>query len=170
MVVRNEGSKFLNKVLQKHKNYIDSAVIIDDGNTDDSIEICKSVLRNVRLTIVNNNVSRFSNEVELRKQQWQITIQEDPNWILNLDADEMFEDKFEEEIHHLLKLKQYTTMCFPLYDMWDADHYREDEYWFAHKTYRPFITRYFPEMNYEWLNEKQHCDVYQKIYWKLVKI
>ncbi|MBY7738394.1 glycosyltransferase family 2 protein [Paenibacillus polymyxa] len=162
MVIQNEGARFLKEVLESHVRYVDSAVIIDDGSTDDSVQICKTILRNIHLNIIENKSSKFSNEVELRKQQWEATIAEEPNWILNVDADELFEEKFSKEIHHLLQLEQYNTICFPLYDMWDDKHYREDEYWYAHKTHRPFIARYSPEVAYEWLEEKQHCGRFPK--------
>jgi glycosyltransferase involved in cell wall biosynthesis len=162
MVIKNEGSRFLKQALEKHAQYIDSAVIIDDGSTDDSVQICKDILRNIRHNIIINKSSNFSNEVELRKQQWNATIDENPDWVLNLDADEIFEEKFQNEIHHLMKLEQFNTMCFPLYDMWDEDHYREDEFWYAHKTHRPFIIRYSSKAVYEWLEEKQHCGRFPK--------
>lgn len=162
MVVKNESSRFLRRVLECHLNYIDNAVIIDDGSTDDSVQICREILKNISLKVIENEKSKFSNEVELRKQQWRETINEAPDWIINMDADEMFETKFQDEIHLLMKQDGYKTICFPLYDMWDEHHYREDEYWYAHKTHRPFIVRYSPNTKYEWLEEKQHCGRFPK--------
>ncbi|WDZ59346.1 glycosyltransferase family 2 protein [Paenibacillus polymyxa] len=162
MVIQNEGARFLKQVLESHAKYIDSAVIIDDGSTDDSVQICETILRNIRHNIISNSCSKFSNEVELRKQQWEATIDEQPDWILNVDADELFEEEFSKKVHQLMELEKYSTMCFPLYDMWDEKHYREDEYWYAHKTHRPFIARYSPEAVYDWLEEKQHCGRFPK--------
>jgi len=162
MIIKNEAGRFLEEVLQEHSNYIDSAVIIDDGSTDQSIEICKKVLSNVKLVIIENPISKFSNEVTLRKQQWQATLEEEPDWILNLDADEIFEKKFSKEIHFLIHQKDFSTISFPLYDMWDKEHYRDDEYWFAHKTQRPFLIKYDGNYDYEWLEAKQHCGRFPK--------
>ncbi|RBN36073.1 glycosyl transferase, partial [Priestia megaterium] len=72
---------FLREVLKSHLTYIDNAVIIDDCSTDNSVEICKEVLKTVPCRVVQNRVSKFSNEVELRKQQWEETIKTEPNWI-----------------------------------------------------------------------------------------
>ena len=46
---------------------------------------------------------------------------------------------------------------FRLYDLWDESHYREDEYWSAHQTPRPFLIRYVPGIQYEWRETPQHC-------------
>ncbi|USB32836.1 glycosyl transferase [Paenibacillus sp. YPG26] len=162
MVVKNESTRFLKRVLESHLGYIDNAVIIDDGSSDHSAKVCKDILIGIPHKIVSNKTSKFSNEVELREQQWKETIEEAPDWIINVDADEIFEDKFQFEIHELAEIEQYSTMCFPLFDMWDEEHYREDEYWFAHKTHRPFIARYSPKTEYEWLDEKQHCGRFPK--------
>ena len=47
---------------------------------------------------------------------------------------------------------------FRLYDMWDdINHYRDDEHWHAHKTYRTFLYRYYPFFPYRWNKKKLHC-------------
>ena len=43
----------------QHKPFINSAVIIDDASTDDTITICKEVLSGIPLKIVENKESRF---------------------------------------------------------------------------------------------------------------
>ena len=42
-------------------------------------------------------------EVELRKKQWSETIKTNPDWILNLDADEILEDGFWDNVQKLIK-------------------------------------------------------------------
>jgi len=91
---------------------------------------------------VRNETSRFSNEVELRKQQWEETLKIEPDWILNLDADEMFERRFATEIRALLRSVDADLLCFRLYDFWNETHYRDDDLWRSHMTYRLFLMRY----------------------------
>lgn len=157
MIVKNEGSRFLRQVLQEHRKYIDEAVIIDDGSTDNTADICREVLQGIPLHLIRNNVSRFSNESELRQQQWEAVLQTNPEWILSLDADEIFEAGFPEEVDALLRTDNCDLFCFRLYDFWDDTHYREDMYWRSHQSYRPFLLRYREDFTYLWNDLPQHC-------------
>ncbi|MNW54666.1 Glycosyl transferase family 2 [compost metagenome] len=157
MVVKNEGCRFLRTVLQEHRKYIDEAVIIDDGSTDDTADICREVLQGIPLHLVRNSVSRFSNESELRKQQWDEVVKTNPEWILSLDADEMFEARFAQDIELLLREDNCDLFCFRLYDFWDDNHYRDDIYWRSHQSYRPFLLRYREDFPYVWNDSPQHC-------------
>lgn len=157
MVVRNEADKYLIQALSKHREYIDEAVIINDGSTDHTVEICHELLKGIPLYITHNETSQFLNEVALRKQQWQETIRRNPEWILNMDADEVFEDGFSEGVRELLVRERGDVCCFRLYDMWSDTHYREDSYWRAHEVYRPFLLRYRPDHHYSWKEQPLHC-------------
>lgn len=157
MVVKNESQRFLRQVLLEHRKYIDEAVIIDDGSTDNTADICREVLNGIPLHLVRNEVSKFSNEAELRMQQWEAVIATDPEWILSLDADEVFEARFARDIGLLLQEEACDLFCFRLYDFWDDNHYRDDKYWRSHQSYRPFLLRYRKEFSYVWNNSPQHC-------------
>ena len=157
MLVRNEGNKFLKEVLEHAAKYIDSAVILDDASEDDTVEICKSTLKNIPLTIVTNKEPGFNNEILLRKQLWQMIIDTNLDWILSIDADEIFEDKMIEGKSLLMDQPDSDFYCFRLYDMWDEFHYREDKHWQAHNYYRPFLIRYQPNFDYIWDETPLHC-------------
>lgn len=157
MIVKNEGTRFLRQVLEEHRKYIDEAVIIDDASTDDTADICREALEGIPLHLIQNPVSRFHNESELRKQQWEAVVRTRPEWILNLDGDELFESCFPEEIDSLLRTADCDLFCFRLYDFWDEASYREDSYWQAHQSYRPFLLRYREDFNYAWNDLPQHC-------------
>ncbi|KFN12155.1 MAG: glycosyltransferase family 2 protein [Paenibacillus macerans] len=157
MIVRNEAGRYLKQALQEHSAYIGQAVVIDDGSTDESVDVVMDTLQGLPVKLVRNSRSKFDNEVELRRQQWQETIRTDPTWILNLDADEWFERRFAEEIEGMLQQNETDVFCFRLYDFWNATHYREDAYWRSHLTYRPFLVRYRPSFTYRWKETPQHC-------------
>lgn len=157
MVVKNESGRFLRQVLEEHRKYIDEAVIIDDDSTDNSAAICLEVLEGIPVHLVHNTISKFSNEIELRKQQWEEVLKTKPEWILSLDADEIFEASFAANIEPLLYADEVDLFCFRLYDLWNATHYREDIYWRSHLNYRPFLLRYKEDFNYVWNESPQHC-------------
>lgn len=157
MCVHNEAkNKCFKEMLEDVKNYIDEAVIIDDASTDDTMQICKDILGD-KLHSVHNKESKFSNEVELRKQQWNECVNTNPNWILFLDADQIPEKKFGQEVKNLMNKQNVFAYYFRLYDFWDEEHYRDDQYWSAHNTYRPFLVKYKKDVNYLWRETRQHC-------------
>jgi GT2 family glycosyltransferase len=157
MIVKNEGKRYLYQVLNCLRGHIDEAVIIDDGSTDNTIQICQEILQGIPLHIIQNEQPMFANEVELRKKQWSETIKTNPDWILNLDADEILEDGFWDNVENLMNRRDIDFYFFRLYDMWNETHYREDKYWNAHSIYRPFLMRYQPHFNYVWNETPQHC-------------
>lgn len=157
MIVRNEADRYLRQALEAHRDWIDEAVIIDDGSVDETPEICREVLKGIPLHLYINDRSQFSNEVALRKQQWEKTVQTSPEWILNLDADEIFEKRFGEQIDVLVDHCEQDAVYFRLYDMWSDTHYREDQFWSAHLLYRPFMVRYRADIPYHWRELPQHC-------------
>lgn len=156
MIVKNESGRYLQRALETHKPWIDQAVIIDDGSTDDTAAICEAVLDGIPLTLIRNSESRFANEVVLRKQQWEATVSTGPDWIINLDGDEILEAGFADQVDDIVGGKE-DAVYFRLYDMWSETHYRDDFYWRAHHIFRPFMIRYKPNIRYEWLETPQHC-------------
>lgn len=157
MCVKNEASKYLRTMLEEVKKYIDEAVIIDDASTDGTVKICEEVLSGIPLHIIHNEVSKFSNEVELRQQQWNETLKTNPDWILCLDADEIFESRMKDSIAALLNQEEIDVYYFRLYDFWDEKYYRDDQYWSAHNHCYPFLLRYKKEFHYTWKMQPQHC-------------
>lgn len=155
--MKNEADKHLKEMLTAAREYITDAVIIDDGSTDNSIQIAEEALKGIPLKLIRNNESKFSNEIELRKQQWNETIQTNPDWIVILDADEIFENRFKDVVQNLVASNDVDAYYFRLYDFWNQTHYRSDKYWRAHEFYRPFLIRYKPNIDYKWKETPQHC-------------
>lgn len=157
LLVKNEAKRYLQAVLASVREYVTDAVIIDDGSHDESAEMCRSMLDGIPLRLIQNRESKFANEVILRKQQWEETVKTNPDWILTLDADEIFEGKFKEQVGALMENVVVDAYYFRLYDFWNETHYRSDKYWQAHTFYRPFMVRYRPEITYCWRETVQHC-------------
>lgn len=157
MIVKNEQGRYLSRVLKSLVGHIDEAVIIDDGSTDQTIQLCEDILTDIPVHIIKNKESMFANEVSLRKMQWEETVKRNPDWILNLDADELVEDGFWESAFTILNNPDCGQCCFRLYDMWNETQYREDDFWNAHKKSRTFLLRYDPDFPYQWKETPQHC-------------
>ena len=157
MIVKNEEGRFLEKMLEHTKKFVDQVLIIDDASTDNTVKICEDILSDIPHKIIVNDKSMFQNEVKLRKKQWKETLALNPDWILFLDADEIFEDKINEVINYLINNNDIDLYCFKLFDMWNENEYRDDELWNAHKRYMPFLLRYQPNFRYKFKNTSQHC-------------
>ncbi|MFZ4650239.1 MAG: glycosyltransferase family 2 protein [Rubrivivax sp.] len=162
MVVRNESGRYLERALMQHRDAIDAAVIIDDASEDDTVQIVQRCLQGVPLKLVRNSQVKFRNEVELRSQQWNETVTTHPDWILNLDADEILEDGCAHRLRALAEQTRYRYVGFALYDMWDDRHYRDDSHWNAHQRTWGFMYRYTPFYNYAWQHTAQHCGRYPR--------
>lgn len=156
MVVRNEADRYLARVLEDAATYADDFVIIDDASEDNTVEVCRRAVGRRPVKLVRNRTSLFHHEIDLRQQQWRETIATKPDWILFLDADEIFEEAARTEISSLINQDRFDVIAFRLFDMWDQEYYREDQYWSAHKVYRPFLIRYQPDFTYRWRETAQH--------------
>lgn len=167
MTIHNESGAMLRRVLESHRAYIDEAVIIDNASTDDSAAICREVLDGIPLFLVRNEKSRFDNEVELRQQQWREATATCPDWILNLDADQLWEERFASVVRELTEQDEIDVFCFRLFDFWDEEHFREDEHWNAHLSYRPFLMRYRPDFQAQWKDAPIHCGHFPTNVWSL---
>lgn len=157
MIVRNEAGRYLKGMLESHREYIDEAVIIDDGSEDDTADICTETLRGIPLTLIRNAESMFHREFLLRQQQWRETLRTEPDWILSMDADERFEAGAAPHIRQIVDREQAEVVSFRLFDMWSETHYRDDLYWQAHRRYFPFLVRNRPGRSMAWKQTDQHC-------------
>lgn len=157
MLVHNEEQRYLERVLTHAAQYVDEAVIIDDASTDNTVQLCRQILVDIPLRIYGNEKAGFHNEILLRKQLWNCLVKDNPDWILILDADELFEERAVKTIPELIRDDSVDYYAFRIYDFWDEKHYREDSLWCAHLSYRPLLVRYQPGFQYRWRETALHC-------------
>ncbi len=142
---------------------IDHAVILDDASEDNTVELCQEILQGIPLTLFSNKEPLFHNEILLRRQLWEMAVKTNPEWIVILDADELFEENYPEKLRELLSNSpQVDYLSFRLYDLWTETQYRDDPLWQAHKWYRPFIVRNIPNFQAQWQETPQHCGRFPK--------
>ncbi|EHQ87535.1 glycosyltransferase [Desulfosporosinus youngiae] len=163
MLVHNESGRYLERVLTQAVEYIDEAVILDDASEDNTIELCQEILKGLPLTLHANHEPQFHNEILLRKHLWEMATNTSSEWIIILDADEMFEDDGPKQLRELFThASDIDYISFRLFDLWTERLYREDSYWQAHKWYRPFIVRNIPGFQAKWQETPQHCGRFPK--------
>ncbi|MCM3785469.1 glycosyltransferase family 2 protein [Neobacillus mesonae] len=145
--VRNESIRYLKEVLEDISTFVDSIVIVDDASTDDTLEICKSAAKVEKLVTLAESL--FHQEWKLRTILWQTAASTSPDWILAVDADELYEERAKRSIRNLINQDRYDWVSFRLYDLWGSrHHYREDELWQSHKRQTMTLVRYFPDYPY----------------------
>ncbi len=153
-------TRYLPDVLAHAAKYVDEAVIVDASNSEDTIQVCRQVMdrAGVPLIAISSERSGCDSHAQLRKQQWELTLATKPDWILCLDADQVFEGRMKWQAAQLINQKDFDVICFRMYDMWDLEHYRDDEYWKAHQKYLPFLVRYQPYFEYMWSDITVDCN------------
>lgn len=143
MQVRNESGQYLTEVLERLVSFVDEIVIVDDASEDDTAEICRRCPKVVRLVELPQPL--FQQEWRLRTLLWQAAMTTDPDWLLAVDADELYEARACSEIRSLIDQDQYDWVAFRFYDLWNGrTQYRDDEWWGIHRRHTMALVRYLP--------------------------
>jgi glycosyltransferase involved in cell wall biosynthesis len=156
MLVRNEQGRYLERVLEQMRSVCDKIIVTDDASTDDTPIICRSY----GAVVYQADKSCWgTDELILRKWLWgeACDASKPGDWILCLDADETFDKP--ELLHDYIQKADKAgcnSLAFTLYDMWDAEHYRDDEYWQGHNGVWPFCVK-FEDVDYFWKETPLHC-------------
>ncbi|WP_145333627.1 glycosyltransferase [Paenibacillus xylanexedens] len=153
--VRNEQGRYLEEVLQDLSEFVDEIVIVDDASTDGTPEICRAFPKVVRLDVLEKPL--FAEEWRLRNTLWQATVSTDPDWLLSVDADELYSTEAKKAIRKLINQDYADWFAFRFYDMWGCrTHYREDELWSMHKRHTASLVRYMPGYPYFYPQQNHH--------------
>jgi len=158
MLVRNEEGRYLERVLEQMRSVCDKIIILDDASTDRTPEICEEYG-----VIVHCSDQSYwgTDELMQRKVLWNLATEQAKNgdWILCLDADETITniEKLREVCMFADLHPEVDGIAFPLYDMWDEAHYREDELWNAHTRPWMMCVKYDPNREYVWRETPLHC-------------
>lgn len=119
-IVRNEAGRFLPSALEAWKQFADRIVVLNDGSTDMTAELC---LR-AGCIVHRHAAEMFGNEWEARRRLWRYATRS-ADWVMWLDADQV----------PSCDPRPYLTApvsLFRVYDLWGEDHYREDAWWTGH--------------------------------------
>lgn len=153
MPVRNEQSRrgrYLERTLENLDRWVDEIVIIDDCSTDGTPELCRKF---PRVTVLDRNPTPVFaiNESVVRSRLWEIAVQRQPDWLLAIDADELFEDRIVDEIDALVGQTEYEAIEFRLFDLWMGEsHYRADGAWNPWRRFVRLLVRYDSTRKVSW--------------------
>ena len=145
----NEGKTGnLERVLNHLSKFCDDIVIYDDGSTDNSYEIASKFSKNIIRSVENN----FKKEIGHKQKLLELALSLKPDWIVWLDADEVFDR--DGELHAIRNLckygesKEIDSFSFQEFNLWkNSSEYRADEEW--HKLWRIRLWRNTGELKFD---------------------
>jgi len=141
--VRNERGRWLSEVLGQWSEYADEIVVVDDASEDGTAELCRAYSKVVRLVELPRPL--FGEEWRLRALLWQVAETTGPDWLLAVDADELYEERACAAMRTLIDQDAYDWVAFRLHDFWNGrTHYRDDALWNAHRRHTMTLVRYLP--------------------------
>ncbi|MCS1351934.1 glycosyltransferase [Mechercharimyces sp. CAU 1602] len=165
MQVRNEADRYLEQVLHSITPVVDEIVIVDDASTDDTVSICRSFDKVKK--VVELSTSSFQEEWKLRQLVWETACDCKPDWILVIDADEIYEEQALHKLRELINQGEYDWYGFQFYDFWDGyTHYRQDHLWRSPHV-KVTLVRYIPELAYTFPQMNHHVPKIPLIYQQL---
>ena len=123
--IKNE-EQYIEQTLHMAAKVADGFVILDDGSTDRTPELCRSHPKVIRYEYQNEPVT---DEVRDKNRLLRMALDESPDWLLALDGDEVLEDIAPYLLRREIAcaLPDVTVFTFNFLYMWDAhDAYRVD--------------------------------------------
>jgi hypothetical protein len=119
-IIKDEAGRFLPSALAAWREFADRIVVLDDGSTDGSVELCNAYGADVYC----QDAAMFGNEWAARRKLWHLATP-DSDWVMWLDADQV--TSCDPRPH----LKAAVSL-FRVYDLWGENHYRDDAWWTGH--------------------------------------
>jgi len=164
MVVKNESDRYLRRVIENTLLFADNVAILDDHSTDDTykllLHMCAKQEFEDRMFIRKaHDDETWDNESNLRNQLMRFAmVQTSPDWLIAVDADELYEVGMAEEVQRIMSQNQADWAGFRFYDFWnDEEYYRDDDMFPAGYGYAPRMFRVGAVKEYLWPDKKRHC-------------
>lgn len=110
--------------------FADEICLLDNGGMDGTIEKARSYPNVVVRECENSHTHKDFHEGEAKNELLQFAKSRNPDWILDLDCDEIFEEKATKELPRLLLNESVSGYMFSLYPFWMSEtRFRIDHDW-----------------------------------------
>jgi glycosyltransferase involved in cell wall biosynthesis len=150
MIVGNATSRHLETSLTRLETYVDGFIILDDGSTDQTENICINQ-KKLLLYKKRRNTGFWQNETKIRQELWKMIETAQPKWVLIIDPDELLEDTIRHVLPDIIDQERFHAVHFPVNHFWGSEkHIRTDGEWNPHKNYELLLFRYFTDLEYHW--------------------
>lgn len=138
ILARNEAGpeRFLKRVLSRCQSFADHIVVLDDGSTDDTAQVCRDAGAQVVARTTSDEA--WGKESSARQELWDLACQSATgidDWVLIVDADQ----EFVGDPRNLMRTTELNAWSFILYDCWNERQYRADGFWQGHAVPRPWL-------------------------------
>jgi len=116
-----DGILFIERWLGRMENLVDEIVVVDNGSTDGTFEIIK---RHPKVTMLER--TEGFHEGRDRIILLEMAKKRNPDWLIGLDVDEIFEDALERKhLDKMMNSRIFNAFGFRRYHMWgDEQHYQ----------------------------------------------
>ena len=134
--------------------YVDNIVIFDDGSADETLEKLKKYTK-ISTIYCQKPKGNVRTEGKDRQKLLEMAQQTKCDWILFIDADEMFEDRYKTDIFFEMKNPIINLYFYLEHNFWHSPtHFRIDELW-----YKGWFGRLFRNLPDLVMNSKinEHC-------------
>jgi glycosyltransferase involved in cell wall biosynthesis len=121
------GERWAQECLASLSRFVDAIVILDDGSTDATPDTCRSFAKVVRCVRWEKS---FFHEGLDRNVVLALAKDTDPDWILMVDIDEVFEDRIVDRIGAMMDSDRFAMWGFRMVHFWGGrTHFRIDATW-----------------------------------------
>ena len=154
-MIRNEADRFLTPALDAWNQFADSIIVLNDGSTDDSREICARA--GAYVVDAEGDEVAWGREAPKRARLFDVAwdVARIGDYILVLDA-----DMVPARSPRPLMASDVDAIFFVLFDLWSTTPlaYREDSFWQGHLHPRLWMVRKtHAKTAWEWSGRGVHC-------------
>lgn len=150
LVTFKNDAPVLRQCMTRLSEFADLIVGLDDGSTDGSLAIAQSFPKMQRL--IRHAPGGVWNARRNLREKFEILRELKPEWIMNVDPDDVVDRRFVEQADTLLSDRSVGRYTFQEITLWNGNsHYRTDRPdWYQRAvSYSPFLVRWSPTLRYQ---------------------